>query len=78
MRHAPARPKSPARYVIGAGLFCVLTWVAFRVAVWLWTDPAAPLVWIAVLVPATWAGNQWSRKREKEHGSNRRPEPTRR
>lgn len=79
MRHAPARPKSPARYVIGAGLFCVLTLTATVVARWVWAHPdTAFWALIVVLVPPTLAGARWSARKEREHASNRRPNPTRR
>lgn len=71
MKHAPARPKSPARYVIGAGLFCVLTLTATVVARWVWAHPdTAFWALMTVLLPTTLAGNRWSKQKEKEHVRN--------
>ncbi len=69
MRHAVrSHRRSPARFVIWAGLLAVLTTLLTVAARWVWAHPNdAFWVLMVALVPTTLAGNRWSKQKEKEH-----------
>ena len=74
MRHAVrTHRRSPARYVIWAGLLAVLTALLTITARWVWAHPdTAFWALLAVLLPTTLAGNRWSKQKEKEHARPKR------
>lgn len=74
MRHANrTHRRSPARFLIWAGLLAVSTTLLTVFARWVWAHPhVAWWVLLVVLVPATWWGNQWSLRKEREHARDQR------
>lgn len=73
MRHAVrSHRRSPARYVIWAGLLAVLTTLLTVAARWVWAHPnTASWALIVVLLPTTLAGERWSRKEQRNEHANR-------
>ena len=69
MRHAPpSRHLRAIRASARVALFLCLVTVLTITARWVWAHPnTAFWALLAVLLPATWWGNTWSKQKEKEH-----------